>query len=50
MLDVDSDTAVLKMFPVAVRIFDINHQQIMTKFFYMNLMEERDASTTAEMF
>ena len=50
MLDGSNDTGVLKIFPVAVRIFDINHQRIMTKCFHMNLMKERDASTTAEMF
>ena len=50
MLDGSSDTGVLKMFPVTVGIFDINHQRIMTKFFDMNLMEGRDASTATEMF
>ena len=32
MLDGSNDTGVLKMFPVTVRIFDINHQRIMTTF------------------
>ena len=50
MLDGSNDTGVLKMFPVTVRIFDINHQRIMTKFSDMNLMVGRDASTAAEMF
>ena len=50
MLDGSNDTGVLIIFPVAVRIFDINHQRIMTKCFHVNLMKERDASTTAEMF
>ena len=50
MLDGSNDTGVLKMFPVTVRMFDINHQRIMTKFFLMNLMEGQDASAAAEMF
>ena len=48
--DGSNDTGVLKMFPVTVHIFDINHQQIMTNFFDMNLMEGQDASAAAEMF
>ena len=40
MLDGSNDTGVVKIFPVAVRIFDINHQGIMTKYF----------SAAAEMF
>ena len=40
----------LNKFPVTVHIFDISHQQMTTKFFDMNLMEERDASAAAEMF
>ena len=35
MLDGSSDTGVLKMFPVTVRIFDINHQRIITKLFHI---------------
>ena len=50
MLHGNNDTGLLKMFPVTVRISDINHQPVMTKFFDMNLMEGRDASTTADMF
>ena len=40
----------LNKFPVTVHIFDISHQQMTTKFFDMNLMEEWDASAAAEMF
>ena len=50
MLHGNNDNGLLKMFPVTVRISDINHQPVMTKFFDMNLMEGRDASTTADMF
>ena len=50
MLDGSNDTWALKMFPVTVRIFDINYQRIIIKNFYMYLMEGRDASTAAEMF
>ena len=50
MLDGSNDTWALKMFPVTVRIFDINYQRIIIKKFYMYLMEGRDASTAAEMF
>ena len=37
-------------FPLAICIFDTNHQRIMKKNFDMNLMEGPDASTAAEMF
>ena len=50
MLDGSNDSGVLKMFPVPVRIFDMNHQRIKTTFFDMNLMEGQYASTAAEMF
>ena len=50
ILDGSNDIGVLKMFSVVVRIFNINHQRIMTKFFHLNLMEGLDASTTTEIF
>ena len=49
MLVGSNDTCVLKMLPATVRTFD-NHQRIMTKFFDMNLMKARVASTAAEIF
>ena len=39
MLDGSNDTGVLKMLLMTVRIFDINHQQIMTKFFDISAAE-----------
>ena len=40
MLDGSNEAGVLKMFPVEVRIFDINHRRIMKKIFDMNLMDD----------
>ena len=40
----------VKMFPVMVRIFDMNFSRIMTEFLDMNLLEGRDASTADVMF
>ena len=40
MLDGSNKAGVLKMFPVEVRIFDINHRRIMKKIFDMNLMDD----------
>lgn len=38
------------MFPVTVRIYDVNFGRIMTKFLDMNLLEGREASTADVMF
>ena len=37
MLDASNDTGLEKMYPITVRIFDINYSRVMTKFFDMNL-------------
>ena len=50
MLDVSNDNGIQKMFPITVRIFDETFSRIMTKFFDMNLLEGRDASTADVMF
>ncbi|KAJ8048255.1 hypothetical protein HOLleu_00499 [Holothuria leucospilota] len=50
MLDASNDTGLQKMFPVTVRIYDINFRRIMTKFLDINLLEGRDASTAETMF
>ncbi|KAJ8030946.1 hypothetical protein HOLleu_27502 [Holothuria leucospilota] len=39
MLDASNDTGLQKMFPVTVRIYDINFRRIMTKFLDINLLE-----------
>ena len=39
MLDGSNDTGLAKMFPVTVRVFDINFKRVMTKFPDMNVME-----------
>ena len=49
MLDASNDTGIEKMFPITVRIFYINFNRIMTKFFDMNLLTGRRASTAEEM-
>ena len=43
-------TGLQKMFPVTVRIFDVNFNHMMKKFFDMNFPEGRDAPTAASMF
>ena len=50
MLDASNDNGVEKMFPITVRIFDIEFNRFMTKFFDINLIEGRDSSTAACMF
>jgi hypothetical protein len=50
MLDGSNDNGIQKMFPITVRIFDVNFSRIMTKFLDMNLLEGRDASTADVMF
>ena len=48
--DVSNDAGLEKMFPISVRIFNVTFNQIMTKFFDMNMLEGRDASTGEFMF
>ena len=50
MVDGSNDAGLEKMFPISVRIFDVNYNQIMRKFFDMNMLEGRDASTAECMF
>ena len=49
-LDGSNDTGFQKMYPVTVRIFDVNFNRIMKKFFDMNFLEGTDAPTAASMF
>lgn len=39
-----------KLYPVTVRLFDVNFSRFMTKFLNMNVMEGKEASTVANMF
>ena len=36
MLDASNDTGLYKMFPITVRIFDVNFGRVMTKFYVIN--------------
>ena len=38
------------MFPITVRVFDINFNRVMMKFLDMNVMQGKDVSTAAAMF
>ena len=49
-LDGSNDTGLQKMYPVTVRIFDVNFNRIMKTFFDMNFLEGTDAPTAASMF
>ena len=50
MLDGSNDTGLSKMFPITVRVFDVNCNRVMTKCFDMNLIDGTDASTAEAMF
>ena len=50
MIDGSNDNGLAKMLPITVRIFDVNHSRIMTKFFDMNLVSGRSSGTAAAMF
>ena len=50
MLNGSNDNGIQKMFPVTVRIYDIQFSQIMTKFFDMKLLEGVTASLAKSMF
>ena len=50
MLDGSNDTGLTKMFPVTVRVIDINFNRGMAKFLDMNEMEGKDVSNAAAMF
>ena len=45
MVDGSNDAGLEKMFPISIRIFDVNFGKVMTKFFDMNMLEGRSAST-----
>ena len=38
------------MFPIKVRVFDVNFNRVMTKFFDINLIDGTDASTAEVVF
>ena len=50
MVDSSNDTALEKMFPISVRIFDINFGRVMTKFHNMNLLMRQNSTTAECMF
>ena len=50
MLDASNDQGLEKMFPITVKIFDVNYSRIMTKFFDMNMLKGQDASTAKIIF
>ena len=50
MVDGSNDAGLEKMFPISICIFDVNFNRIMTKFFDMNMLQGRDASTAEHMF
>ena len=50
MLDGSNDTGLRKMFPITVRIFNVNFNRAMMKFFDMNLTDGTDALAGEAMF
>ena len=50
MADRSNNTGLEKMLPVSVRIFDVNFGRVMTKFFDMNLLSDRDSGTAEVIF
>ena len=50
MLDGSNDNGLAKIYPIAVKPFDINYFCVMTKFFDMNLIEGAIDITVAVMF
>ena len=49
MLGGSNGTGIEEMFPVTVRVFDVNLNRIMAKFLDMNIMKGEDVSTTESM-
>ena len=49
MLGGSNGTGIEEMFPVTVRVFDVNLNRIMTTFLGMNIMKGEDVSTTESM-
>lgn len=50
MIDGSNDTGIAKMYPITVRIYDVNFNRVMTKFFDMNLIEGSTSGTAATIF
>ena len=50
LLDASNDTGIQKMYPITVRLYNVQFNRIMTHFFDMNLLEGRDSSTAEVMF
>ena len=50
MVDGSNDHGLYKMFPITVRVFDINWNRVMTKFLDLNLITGRDSGKAAAMF
>ena len=50
MIDGSNDIGIAKMYPIAVRIYDVEFNRVMTKFFDMNLIEGRCSGTAATIF
>ena len=50
MLDASNDAGLYKMYPIIVRIFDVNFGRVMTKFYDLNYMKWRVASTAQAHF
>ena len=49
MLGGSNGTGIEEMFPVTVRVFDVNLTRIMTKFLDMNIMKGEDVSAAESM-
>ena len=50
MVDGSNDAGLGKMFPISIQIFHVNFNRIMTKFFDMNMLQGKAASTADCMF
>ena len=50
MVDASNDTGIEKMYPITVRIYDVNFNRIMTNFFDINMLQGRDPSAAESMF
>ena len=50
MIDGSNDTGIAKMYPITVRIYDVNFNRVMTKFFDMNLIEGSTSGKAATIF
>ena len=50
MLEGSNDTGLNKVFPIAVRVFEVNFNKVMTKFFDVDPIDGTDASTAETMF